>query len=240
MNHAFDYRGVQIAPSHPVAKLRTTKKTVYLDSGDRDITKYPSNGDYVVYLPRTYEKVVCISLKGAEFPKTVAGTGGAGALAHSISASGSVGDTAIDATDLYFFIEIEGLNKSDETAVAGDRSSRVDSVFAKIHIADPNNTIIYSEDTGPTNINYYQPAIGRLDRLHIRNRLHTQKGAAAGATASAMNTDGYVYWTADGLSGGTGGDYGLTLEIITLENSFDDYSSIESRISERGVGGFGC
>ena len=238
MNHAFDYRGVQIAPSHPVAKLRTAKKTVYLDSGDRDITKYPSNGDYVVYLPRVYEKVVCISLKGAEFPKTLKGTTGPGALAHSTCAG--VGDTAVNETDLYFFIEIEGLNKSDETAVAGDRSSRVDSVFAKIQVSDPNKTIVYSEDTGPTNINYYQPAIGRLDRLHIRNRLHTQKGAAAGTSATAKTTDGYVYWTADGLSGGTGADYGLTLEIITLENSFDDYSSIESRISERGVGGFGC
>ena len=34
MNKSYDYNGVQIAPSKPVPKLRTVKKTVHIDSAD--------------------------------------------------------------------------------------------------------------------------------------------------------------------------------------------------------------
>ena len=218
MNRTFDYRGVQVAPSNPVAKLRTVKKTFYIDSGDRDIVKYPRNGEFVVSLPRVYENVVCISLKGAEFPSVNAGVTGIQQW-DKTTATGTVLSSPAPA---YFFIEVDGLNRSDETAGGtggANRSASIDSVFAKIQVPDTTNRVIYSEDSGPTNINYYQPAIGRLDRLAIRTRLHNQ------------NSNQSIYWSSD---------YSLTLEVTTMENSFDDFSSFETRLSERGVGGFGC
>jgi hypothetical protein len=209
MNKTFDYNGVQISPSKPVQKLRTAKKVLYIDSSDRDLVKFPRNGDMVIYLPRTYENVVSINLKGAEFPVI---TGAVGAVAQTYdmptSASGAIGTDT-----LCFFIELEGLNRSDETAGSANRSASVNSVFAKIQIPDNTNKIIYTEDTGPKNIQYYQPAVGKLDRLRIRTRLHSQKA------------NQYIYWT--------GKDYALTLEIETLENSYDDFSSLETRLSDR-------
>ena len=217
MNTTFDYNGVQIAPSRPVQKLRTVKKVVYIDSGDRDVTKYPRNGDMVVYLPRTYENVVSINLKGAEFP-VIDGDGNGNDFTYDIT-TGGMGSVGPDT--LSFFLELEGLNRSDETAPTANRSTSVNSVFAKIQIPDNTHKIMYSEDAGPKNIQYYQPAIGRLDRLRIRTRLHSQ------------NSNQTIYWN--------GKEYGLTLEIETLENSYDDFSSLETRISERALSGFyGC
>ena len=48
MNRAFDYNGTIVAPSHPVRKLKTVKKVLSIDSADRDVTKFPTNGDFVV------------------------------------------------------------------------------------------------------------------------------------------------------------------------------------------------
>jgi hypothetical protein len=227
MNRTFDYRGVQVAPSNPVAKLRTVKKTIYIDSGDRDIVKYERNGDFVIYLPRVYENVVCISLKGAEFPPVNAGVTGVQQWDKSPSAGGGPASSNLASpAPAYFFIEVDGLNRADETAINANRSASIDSVFAKIQVPDTTSRIIYSEDSGPTNINYYQPAIGRLDRLAIRTRLHNQ------------NPNQSIYW-AD-ISAEIKQNYSLTLEVTTMENSFDDFSSMETRLSERGMGGFGC
>ena len=204
MNKTFDYNGVQISPSKPVQKLRTSKKVVYIDSSDRDTTKYPRNGDMVVYLPRTYENVVSISLKGAEFSVIT----DANTYDITTGASGVIGTDTLS-----FFLELGGLNRSDETAGSANRSASVNSVFAKIQITDNTNNILYSEDSGPRNIQYYYPAIGKLDRFHIRTRLHSQK------------SNQYIYWNDN--------NYGLTFEIETLENSYDDFSSMETRLSDR-------
>lgn len=241
MNRTFDYNGVQIAPSRPVQKLRTVKRTIYIDSVDRDIVKYPRNGDFVVYLPRAYEKVVSINLKSAEFPG-VFGDGvtyNAGARAISTVLGTGTPTQAFSENERYFLIELEGLNKSDETSVGADRSGFTDSVFAKIQITSDGKPIIYSDLVGPRNCQYYQPAIGKLDRLHIRTRLHTQHGSTG---TTPKTTDGYIFWTQDGTENGTPADFGLTLEIETLENSFDDFSAIETRIGERsdGTGFYGC
>jgi hypothetical protein len=48
--------------------LVKVKKTLQIDSADRDTTKYPTNGDYVVYLPRIYNNVTSLRLKGGEIP----------------------------------------------------------------------------------------------------------------------------------------------------------------------------
>lgn len=238
MNRTFDYNGVQIAPSRPVQKLRTVKKTIYIDSADRDIVKYPRNGDFVVYLPRAYEKVVSINLKSAEFPPIIPNMYSSGARAFSTCLGKGIPTQSLNEHDLYFLIEIEGLNKSDETSVGADRSGFTDSVFAKIQVTPNNIPINYSDLIGPRNCQYFQPALGKLDRLHIRTRLHTQHGSTG---TTPKTTDGYIFWTQDGTENGTPANFGLTIEIETLENSFDDFSAIETRIGERsGEGFYGC
>jgi hypothetical protein len=82
--------------------------------------------------------------------------------------------------------------------------------------------IFYNESSDiHTNFNY-QPALGKLDRLHLRTRLHSQQ--------QGTSTYGTLIWPTR--------EYSLTIEIVTLENSFDDYSSIETRLNERSDSGF--
>jgi len=231
MNRSFDYNGVNVAPSRPVQKLRTVKKILHIDSADRDAVLYPRNGDFVVYLPKTYEKVVSINLKGAVFPPTYAGalntTGGVvawdttlnAAIVPTIASAGGM----MNANPPYFFLDLEGLNKSDETAPNANRSASTNSVFAKIPVYDISSRVIYSENSDPHQVFYYQPAISKLDRIRITTRLH------------GMPKNQYIFWN---ITNGPYTEFSLTLELETLENSFDDYSSIETRIGERGDSGF--
>ena len=53
-----------------------------------------------------------------------------------------------------------------------------------------------------------------------------------------QNPNQSIYW-AD-ISESIKQNYSLTIEITTMENSFDDFSSMETRLSERGVSGCGC
>jgi len=202
MSRVFDYNGTIVAPSHPVKKLTTVRKMLVVDSGDRDKVKYPTNGDFVVYLPRVYENVISIRLEAAEFP--VVDSGG----------STQYKPTSPSGIPLYFLLDIEGLNKSDECSVGADRSGYPDGYFAKI----PNSgtgleSIFYSDKNAQDNIANYSPAIGKLDRMHIRSRLHTQKASG-----------GFMYWPTE---------YSLTFEIEYLDNSFDSFSQFESRVTER-------
>jgi len=200
MNTVYDYSGTLVSKSFPNPSLTTTKRTVYLDSGDRDTIVYPTNGMYTVYLPRTYERVVSLTVKSAEFPLITD--------ARTVGSTGAVGGT-LSSTPLYFLLEIAGLNRSDETAVGDDESAQVDSVFAKFQIYDSAMPIIYTENAGPTIIQKYLPPLARLDRLKISTRLHTQQRGEQ------------IYWPSE---------YGLTLEIETMENSFDNFSSMETRL----------
>jgi hypothetical protein len=196
MNRIFDYNGTVVAPSNPVKKLKTVKKILTVDSGDRDLIKYPRNGDFVIYLPRVYENVVSLRLSAAEFP------------------TGITGIPALAITPLYFLIDIEGLNKADECSVGADRSGYPDGHFAKIPLVGTDSvTTFYSDKSQQDNIARYSPAIGKLDRMHIRTRLHTQKA-----------NGGFVYWDEE---------YSLTFEVEMLDNSFDEFSTFESRLSER-------
>ena len=96
MNKAYDYLGTVVSTSSPLPKLTTAKKILYLDSADRDTNIYRTNGDFVLYLPRTYEKVVSISIKSAEFP--------AFNTAFSRSITGSTGPAGL--SNLYFFLAV--------------------------------------------------------------------------------------------------------------------------------------
>lgn len=255
MNKVFDYNGTFVSASKPVKQLRTVKKTLTIDSGDRDTVKYFTNGDFVVYLPRVYENVVSMRLMAAEFPLlTPANQGDPAALTHYYSAGQNIlGPTNDTTTELfiwendlqvvatfpntyYFLIDIEGLNKTDECSLDGKKSTFTDGVFAKIPASQSNggNFIEYNDHSAQDNVARYSPAIGKLDRLHIRTRLHSQQG-----------NQGFIYWTTDGSfpvnpintppipDNQKGAEFSLSFEIEYLDNVFDDFSSIETRVSER-------
>jgi hypothetical protein len=201
MNKAYDYLGTVVSTSAPLPKLTTVKKVLYLDSADRDTNVYRTNGDFVLYLPRTYEKVTSLMIKSAEFPPFN--------TAFQRSITGSTGSTG--GTNLYFFLGIEGLNKSDETALGADRSTFTDSVFAKFQVGDDiTKPLFYTESSGQHIVQEYKPPISKLDRLHIYTRLHSQQGGI-----------GTLCWSRE---------FSLALEIETMENSFDDFSSLETRV----------
>lgn len=334
MSRPFDYNGFAVSKSEPKKSLRTVKKTLLIDSADRDTTKYFTNGDFVVYLPRVYENVVSIRLAAAEFPPllphsyggtisggvvsgmtqtstgivtvtvagptpnlayaaslldprfvagasvTIAGITGTNLVGYNgtftvlsvsgltftiastlagtppvytsstttlqnvgprihrfadgeanVSSTRFINDSPVPAQTYYFLLELEGLNKTDELAVGSSKSSFPDGVFAKI-VADSETRITgqiiaYSDHSAQENIARYSPAIGKIDRLHIRTRLHNQKD----------NNIGFMYWTTDGNYAGastnTGANYALTLEIEMLDNVFDDFSSMETHLRDR-------
>lgn len=250
MNRAFEHNGTIVSASRPVKQLRTVKKTLLIDSSDRDTMKYYTNGDVVYYLPRVYENVVSIRLKSATFPRILAETS-PGALVHSyaISANNSTSynagsDTAVASSDTetphYFLIEVEGLNKFDETTIESQKSSFSDNFFARIPTALSQNTkggyfINYNDNTEEENKSIYTPAIGKLDRIHVVTRLHTQQ-----------DKKGFIYWTSTGATANgtvekaSGSNYSIMLELEMLDNGFDEFSSFESRIHNRDAGNFGC
>jgi len=231
MNRAFDYNGTIVSPSNPTKKLTTLRRVVHLDSGDRDFQQYPTNGDMVLYLPKTYEKVVGIRVKSAEFPGLTGPS--INYYVHDYGSTGQTGtqDYLLGITGLYsIYLDIENLNRADETSPRHQRSSFTDSTFAKFQIpAVLSETILHNESSSIHNETYYTPPLGKLDRLHLVLRTHQQKAARTGLTGGP----GFIYssgWKAGSL------EYGLTLEIETLENSFDDYSSMETRIQDKNVG----
>lgn len=236
MNRVFDYNGTIVSPSKPVKQLKTVKKTFIVDSGDRDLVQYYTNGNITVYLPRVYENVVSLRLCAGEFPPLFYDANAGGAVEHSavdgniLSSSGIwANDTPFTATSpFYFLIDIEGLNKTDECSLGADRSGLPDSFFAKI----PNSVssagfIEYNDSSNQQNIATFSPAIGKLDRLHIRTRLHTQQDGS------------FIYWTSDGavaagMNSGAGiANYSLTFEVEMLDNSFDQFSQFETHVSDR-------
>jgi hypothetical protein len=241
MNHAFDYNGHVVSQSKPQKVLRTVKKTIHLDSADRDGVKFYTNGDFVVYLPRVYNNIVSIRLKGAEFPSLT------NAYQHSyrFGANIGVGGTGVfssEATPLsassqvpqYFVVEIEGLNKTDECAVGANRSSLIDSFFAKIPTVSSSGAVTssapimvaYNDNTYQQNIATYSPPIEMLDRMRIRCRLHSQQG-----------NQGFIYWSAAAPTTNTlptnNLEFNMTFEIEYLENGFDEFSSFETRVGSR-------
>lgn len=252
MNKVFDHNGTLVSTSRPVKQLRTVKKTVLIDSADRDIVKYRTNGDVVYYLPRVYENVVSLRLKSATFPRVLSETSSPGAVTHVYATSSNgvdfktVGaggnDAAVSANDHsnYFLVDIEGLNKSDETVYQSQRSSFPDNFFARIPINLSQNAstgyfINYNDNTEEENRAIYYPAIGKLDRIHVVTRLHNQQ-----------NKTGFIYWTSTGavangtIEYGLPAQYSLAFELEMLENGFDDFSSFETRIHNREVGNYGC
>jgi len=225
MNRGYDYNGVQVAPSKPVQKLVKRTRILYIDSGDRDAAFFPNNGSFVLYLPRTYERVTSINIKEAQFPSV--STADAWNLLGSPAtpvipgvnpypgvAIGSPPFYDSSTTPDYFFMEIRGLNMADETAPGADRAALTNSVFGKFVSYINTEPIIYNESSSAhQNIHFY-PALTKIDRFEIKLRTH------------GMAPTQYLFWPSLNWS--------MTLEIETLENAFDDFSSLETRIGTRG------
>lgn len=215
----FSSNGQILRTSQPVKELRTVKKTIVIDSRDRDPTKYvkvnagasaSDPGDYVVYLPRPFENVVSVRLKSA-----------------IIAAPQST-----NFTDNYVLLSIEGLNKLDETAYGANRAGFVDNAFARI--ANPNittgttnntYTIFYNDNVDEENIVRYTPAIGTLDRMHITLKYHA--GAASSASAPGDITGRVLNAP---ITFGTS-ENSFTFEVEMLDNGFTDFSSFPSPVN---------
>jgi hypothetical protein len=216
MNRAFDYNGVQVAPSRPVQKLVKRTRVLHIDSGDRDNQLHPNNGNFIIYLPRSYERVTSITVESAEFP-AVSDTNAPLAYMWTGPDAGptpSGTGTLLSASPNYFFLEAQGLNMSDETSNLADRSASTNSVFAKFVV--PNNTdplIVYNESSNAVQTVDFFPALTKLDRLAFRLRTHP------------MNRNQYLYWP--------GLQWSISLQIETLENAFDEFSTIETRLGDR-------
>ena len=214
----FDRNGVMVRQSQPIRRLKTVKKLITIDSRDRDPTKYvkvnggassSDSGDYVVYLPRVYENVVSLRLKSAIVEAPSGGF-----------------------TDNYILMDLEGLNRSDETATGANRSGFVDSWFAKI--SNPNitsgttnntYTIFYNDLVDQENVTRYTPPIGRLDRFHVTFRYHP---ATVGTTPTTTSNNAPITF-------GTTADNALTFEIEYLDNVFEDFSSFETQLDARAT-----
>ncbi len=246
MNRTYDYQGHIVSTSNPIKQLRTVKKTLLIDSVDRDSNKYYTNGDVVYYLPRVYENVVSIRLKSVTLTPIAnqstsppSGT----ALVHSYSNGQNIA-TAVWGSDFpvvntvnYILIDIEGLNKCDETSVSAQRSSFVDNYFARIPLTKSQNTygntiINYNDKSEEENITKYYPPISKLDRMHIVMRTHNQQ-----------DKSGFIYWTNDSAVAGSNNrqlNYSLVFELEMLENGFDSFSSFETHLSNRDAGNYGC
>jgi hypothetical protein len=214
----YDRNGTLVRTSQPVRELRTVKKTIVIDSRDRDPTKYAyvnagaprsDPGDYVVYLPRPFENVVSIRLKSA-----------------IIAAPAST-----NFTDNYVLVSIEGLNKIDETAYGANRAGFVDNTFARI--SNPNFTksatgvdltIFYNDKSDEENIVRYTPAIGTLDRFHVTLKYHA--GAASSETAPGDVTGRVLNAP---ITFGTS-ENSFTFEIETMDNGFTDFSTFQTRV----------
>jgi hypothetical protein len=215
----FDSNGVLVRTTQPVRELRTVKKTILIDSRDRDPTKYvkvnagattSDPGDYVVYLPRPLQNVVSIRLKSA------------------IIAS----PQSTNFTDNYVLLSIEGLNKMDETAYGANKAGFIDNTFARI--ANPNFTkaatgtdvtIFYNDNVDEENIVRYTPPLGTLDRFHITLKYHAGPASSASApgdvTGRVLNAP---------ITFGTS-ENSFTFEVETLDNGFTDFSSFETRLN---------
>ena len=109
--------------------------------------------------------------------------------------------------DTYILMDIQGLNKMDETGLDGRLAGRIDGAFAKVPLTNNTGEYLFFQDTsGPSPLNQrvYSPPISKLDRITVRWRRHD------GRTIDF-----------------NGCEHSFTLELELLDNNFDEYSSLE-------------
>lgn len=106
----------------------------------------------------------------------------------------------------YILMELDFINKEDETSIDNRMSGRVDGAFAKIPTqpASSGNVIYFREWCCPMNKSVMYPPLSQLRTLNIKFRFHD------GTLVNFNNSD-----------------HSLTLEFELLESNFDEYSSLE-------------
>ena len=106
----------------------------------------------------------------------------------------------------YILMDMETMNKIDETSLDDRKAWKVNGAFAKIPADRNSGDFIYLTDTAAYQLNraVYSPPISKLSQLFIKFRLH----------------DGRIIDF-------NGVEHSFTLEIEMLDNNFDEFSSVE-------------
>lgn len=126
---------------------------------------------------------------------------------YSFAAAGSVVSDFIVQLNVYNYIimELDTMNKEDETAIDNRMSGRVDGCFAKIPITGNSGDIIFFREwCCPLNRSVLTPPLGQVRVLNIKFRHHD------GRLVEFNNVD-----------------HSLSLEFELLETNFDEYSSLD-------------
>lgn len=142
MNRSYDYNGVVVSASRPNKVLRTVKKTIHIDSGDRDTFKYYTNGDFMVYLPRNYQCVTSIRLKDAQFPPLVAPPSIASAATNAASSSPSAGFVTYTVTSTI------GMSVGNTIVIAGAATAGYNGTFIIQSIPSGTTFVVRNATTG--------------------------------------------------------------------------------------------
>jgi hypothetical protein len=126
------------------------------------------------------------------------------------TSTGTLGVTSDFSVELhpfkYIIMELEYMNKQDETLIDGRLSGRIDGCFAKIPTTRTPCEPIFYREWGCCYLNesIMTPPISQLSQLSVKWRFHD------GRPIDFNNAD-----------------HSFSLDIITLENNFDEYSSLD-------------
>jgi hypothetical protein len=135
------------------------------------------------------------------FDKKVYTSAKVGSFDHIVTSSFAVNVNP----DNYILMELDFINKEDETSIDSRLSGRVDGCFAKLPITgNTGDVIFFRELCCPMNRSVMNPPLGQLRTLNIKWRFHD------GMLVDFHNLD-----------------HSFTLEFELLENGFDEYSSID-------------
>jgi len=199
----YDRNGVLATQSRPKPVLRKCYRTVTVDSRDRDPTKYvkvnggaasSDPGDYVVYLPRPFQKVTRIRLMNAAM-------------------------LGVTPSDTYILMQLEGLNRIDETTSGADRSGYVDSAFAKIlndrPVVATGAAYTYSTITSVTNRTFT-----------------TQTATASGGLTVSTATGTFVTYAA---AGGSAATIGSTVNISGFTGNYASFNGTFQVVASTGT-----
>ena len=106
----------------------------------------------------------------------------------------------------YILMDIQNMNKLDETSLDDRKAWRVDGAFAKIPVNGNSGQFTYLTDTGAYQLNrtVYNPPIAKLNHLTVKFRLHDGR---------TLDFNGV--------------ENSFSLELELLDNNFDEYSSLE-------------
>lgn len=106
----------------------------------------------------------------------------------------------------YILMEMDFINKYDETPLENKRSGNVDNVFAKIQLnSNAFTTIFDSEFSTFEQRSILNPPINKLQNIHVKWRHHD------GTPVNFNNVE-----------------HSYTLELELLDTNFDEYSSLET------------